>query len=240
MTDQRPIVHIHGAADCADVWSVVSDGVLERGGTMAVWDLPMHGSNTDTQPSSIEEYADWVEATLEATEATDVLLSGHSMGALIALEVAGRSNPRVGKLALSAVGHPLAVSRDLLEAAAVDAAVACDIIAKWSTTPEAKEAHPERIARHAAHSKSLAAGVVERDLVACNSYTGAVRAAKAVAVPTVVIIAERDKMVPHHTAVPIIEALHDVESITIEGSGHALEHERPTEIASILTTAATR
>jgi pimeloyl-ACP methyl ester carboxylesterase len=214
--------------------------VEAQGGLIDLVDLPMHGANTQVQPDSIEGYAEWVSGYLTSIGETDIVLAGHSMGGLIALEVAGRNHPAIGRLVVMAIGHPLSVSEELLSASATDVEAACFFIGKWSSTPETKEAIPQVLASHTALSLSLADGVVTKDLHACNNYTGAIDAASAITVPTVVVIPSRDKMVPPHTAEPIIGALADVETISIEGAGHAVEHECPDLIVSTLLHAAAR
>ena len=63
---------------------------------VVVPDLPGHGqSAAPTVEYTAEYFADTIEQFLEASGLEDVLLAGESIGASIALAIAGRRNPRV-------------------------------------------------------------------------------------------------------------------------------------------------
>lgn len=237
-TAPRTVVHIHGAGDCAAVWSSVSEFLTAANVPTVFLDLPMHGSNTDSQPDTVEGYADWVEQRLENASLTDVVLSGHSMGALIAMEVAARGNERISRLVLEAVGSRIRVSEDLLRDAVHDTDAACSFMDTWSSSRASKVRVAEALAEHDNHRRSLESGVLANDLHACNNYLRAVDAAAAVDVPTIVVLAGRDKMVPPETAGPVIDALTTVERIDIEGVGHALQHEAPDRVGAVLVAEA--
>src|SRR5690606_41551683 len=64
--------------------------------------------------------------------AASATLGGHSMGSLVALEVAGRAPERVDALALVGTAFPMKVSEALLAAAREDEARAFDMINYWS------------------------------------------------------------------------------------------------------------
>ena len=242
MSDRPPrtVVHLHGAGDCATVWSAVSAGLAEQGIPTAFLDLPMHGRNSSPQPDSIEGYADWVEITMDELDLGDVVLSGHSMGSLIALEVASRGNRRVSRLVLGSIGSPMHVTRKLLEDASNDVESACSFMATWSSSRSAKESVADALADHDATRLALAPGVLATDLHACNNYTRAVEAARQVHIPTTVVVAERDKMVPPATADPVVAALPVVDHIELKGVGHVIQHEASAEIADILAREASR
>jgi pimeloyl-ACP methyl ester carboxylesterase len=201
-------------------------------------DLPMHGASRDAQPTTVEGYADWVENVITQSGLEDFVLSGHSMGSLIALEVASRGNVALAHLVLLSVGAPMSVTEALLKDAVHDIESACDFMSTWSSSRGAKTQVAEAIAAHDAVRLSLEPGVLATDLHACNSYGGAVAAARAVSVPTTVVVAARDKMVPPHTADPVVEALATVELIEISDSGHTLQHEAPERVAATLEFAA--
>lgn len=236
MSDSGPrtVVHIHGAGDCAAVWSDVESRLAAEGIPTLFVDLPKHGTNGEHQPDSVEAYADWVEDTLKRTGVYDIVLSGHSMGSLIALEVASRGWEGVSRLVLEAIGAPMHVTKALLDDAANDVESACSFMATWSSSRAAKETAAVALADHDARRLALPAGVLAIDLHACNSYSRAIEAAAALRIPTTVVVAERDKMVPPSTADPVIAALADVRRIEIEGIGHTIQHEAPERMAAIL------
>ena len=83
---------------------------------------------------SIEAYADWVASFLEALEIDAACVVGHSMGSLVALEVAARHPQRVSRLALIGTATPMPVADILLDAAEANQHAAFDMINIWGHT----------------------------------------------------------------------------------------------------------
>jgi pimeloyl-ACP methyl ester carboxylesterase len=236
--DLIDVLIVPGSPDCGDVWEPVVAYVAATGTACQAIDLPGHGSNNSQQPTTIEGYADWVEAYLELHGMNDILLVGHSMGALIALEVAGRSNSRLARIILFGVGHPMAVAPFLLDAAMDDPDRAVHLIVKWSLEPSDDLEVNQRAEAHALLVQSQPPGVLATALHACNNYAGALDAAGLVTVPTTVVIAEADRMVPPQTAEPIISRLGLVDRIVMSGASHAVQDEFPKAVAAIISRAA--
>lgn len=240
MGTKRSIVIIPGAGDCAEVWEGVAATVRASGIACRTVDLPMHGSNMDPQPDSIESYADWVETFLTTEHLRDVVLAGHSMGSLIALEVASRRNDRLAEVILMSVGYPMAVAPFLLEMAATDATEANAFIEKYSNSEVTSDEIEDRRRRHHALRLQGSEAVITTDLHACNNYRRSLGAAAIIGIPTMVVLGEHDRMVPPDLAAPIIEVLSDVETVVLEKTGHAIQDEGPEEVAAILMAVATR
>lgn len=234
----RTVVIIPGAGECAEAWEGVAATVQAEGIACIAVDLPMHGSNPDPQPDSIEGYADWIEAFLVDRDLDNVVLAGHSMGSLIALEIAGRGNTRVVESVLMTTGSPMSVAPFLLDLAATDAPEACAFIGKYSMSAVTSDEIEARRRSHHALRLQASASLLATDLHACNNYTRAVEAAASTSVPTTVVVAEHDRMVPEKLATPIIEALDDSRIIRLAQTGHAIQDERQAEVAGILVSAA--
>ena len=235
----RSVLILHGAPDEAAVWYPVVEEVAAQGTVCEAIDLPGHGSNDSNQPHSIEGYADWVEAYLTERGLTDLVLVGHSMGALIALEVAGRRNQRLGGIVLFAVGHPMTVAPFLLDAAETDIERAIALIGKWSTEPTSDDEVANRAKRHTDLSLSQREGTIARALHACNNYDAALETAEKVQILSTVVTAELERMVPRAAGEPIMERIESVRRIVMPGVGHASQDEAPSAVAAIIVDAAT-
>lgn len=238
--DEPTILILAGAGDPSCVWSTVSDGVNEEGVRCEVLEMPMKGVIVEPQPTSIEEYSRWVLTAIDRQDLSNVILAGHSLGALIALEVAASGSPRVSRLVVMCPADPMSVHPLLLSNAQEDPAEAASMIARWSYAPDARERLGATIEAHMAATSNLGAGVLATDLHACNNYRNGTNAASRITIPTTVVLSGDDHMTPRSAAISIIEALRDPVVHVFEGSGHAIEHERPVDVAAILVASATR
>lgn len=113
--DAPTVVLVHGVGLNADSWSAQTDALSHRFQVHAI-DLPGHGESAAlSAPASLADYGDALTAAL-ADVGQPFALAGHSLGALIALDIAVRYPARVravaalnavhrrGKEALAAVG----------------------------------------------------------------------------------------------------------------------------------------
>lgn len=99
-----PVVLIHGVGMNAEVWAPQVDALAPHHDVIAM-DMPGHGeSSLPPDPARLEDYGDAVVGLLDALGITQAALVGHSMGALVALQVALRHPARVARLvAMNAV-----------------------------------------------------------------------------------------------------------------------------------------
>jgi pimeloyl-ACP methyl ester carboxylesterase len=77
-------------------------------------------------------------------------------------------------------------------------------------------------------------GVLFNDLSACNAYQGALAAAAKVAVPTTLILGERDMMTPAKAGRTLAAALPNSHTVVLSGAGHMMMAERPDELLAAL------
>ena len=234
------VVILPGAGDPTSVWTPVRDAVRDAGVRCEVVEFPMKGVNTDPQPRSIEDYARWVLAELDRRDLSDVVLVGHSMGALIALESASSRSPRLLRLIAMCPAEPMFVHPSLLAKAGDDAAEAAAMIARWSYSPDARQSIEHVIAGHMRATTALDRGVLETDLHACNNYDNASAAAREILIPTTIVLAGDDHMTPRSAATPLVKVLSGSTIHVLDGSGHAIEHERTADVAAIIVEVATR
>ena len=234
-----PVLLLHGAANDSDAWRGVMQQLGAEGIPVLAPDLPGHGLSTGSPLGSVEALAGWVIALLDALGIEQVVLAGHSMGSLIALETAVRYPQRVARLALLGTTAPMAVSESLLQAATSRPDEACRLIMKFSHTPRFML---RGSAGHGAWGPggTLAImrrnhpGVLASDLANCNQYSNGLAAAGAVTCPTLLISARRDRMTPVRSSAALQAALGNVRRVEIADCGHAMMAEKPREVVQAL------
>src|SRR3984885_7633476 len=97
---QPTIVLLHGAGFDHTTWALHSRWFAHHGFGVLAPDLPGHGRSMGAPLPTIADMADWTAALLDAAGAKSAKLVGHSMGSLIALEIAARHPEKVTALGL--------------------------------------------------------------------------------------------------------------------------------------------
>lgn len=200
---------------------------------MAV-DLPGHGRNRAQGLASVEEMAAWVAEQFDRPAA----VVGHSMGGLIALEVARTRPDLVARLVFSSAAASIPVNPDLQEAADARLPKAVSMIVGWSYDPIARlGGHPDpgisptivtaRILESELHN-------LGSDLRATGSYQRGAEAAAGIKVPALVIGGARDHMVPLESIRRLAAAIPGAELAVLERAGHMVPTESPHEMRALL------
>jgi len=233
------IVFVHGAGLDHSVWALQSRYFAHHGNNVLALDLPGHGRSGGAVRSSVGELADWLLANMDALRIERAALVGHSLGSLVALDMAGRFSARVTRLALLAPSVPMPVSDALLEAARSDEPLARALITQWSFAEVHRLGGNPQPGMSMAQSglrlmERCAPGVLLTDLCACKDYGAGLERAAAVHASVLMILGERDLMAPSRDARALAAALSDVRSVTIPGSGHSLMSEAPDAVLDAL------
>ena len=233
------VVLIHGAGFDHSAWALQSRWFAHHGFSVLVPDLPGHGRSQGPALKTIAEMADWISALLAAAGAAKAHLIGHSMGSLIALETAARHPANVSALGLIGTAATMTVGPDLLKAAEANSHDAIDMVSIWglgfgagiggSLAPGMwMHGGAQRVLKH------CAPGVLFTDLTACNTYADALAAAAKVAVPTTLILGEKDMMTPAKAGKALAAAIPHARTVVLSGAGHMIMAERPDELLAAL------
>lgn len=233
------VVFIHGAQHDHSVWSLQTRYLAHHGyGVLAV-DLPGHGRSAGAPLASIEALAQWLLALLDAAGVEQATLVGHSMGSLIALECSGLAPARLAGLVLVGTAFPMKVSDTLLDAARRDEPAAFDMINAWSHL--SLNHHPGTPApgfsvfvQNRRLMERQASGVLYTDFNACNVYQQGLARAQALQLPTLFVLGRRDMMTPPRSGKALAAQVRQARVVEIDGSGHALQTERPQEVLDAL------
>src|ERR1700759_163905 len=129
--DLPTVVFLHGAGMDHTAWAQHDRWFAHHGCNVLVPDLPGHGRSAGALLPTIAGMADWTAALLDASGAKQAKLIGHSMGSLIALEMAARHPDNVSAIVLVGTSSAMAVGPDLLKAAEANDHAAIDMVAIW-------------------------------------------------------------------------------------------------------------
>ena len=247
-------VFIHGAQNDHSVWALQSRYFAHHGFNVLAVDLPGHGRSGGPALASVEDMASWLVALLDAAGAARVLLIGHSMGSLVALEAAARmaddaAPGRVIGLAMLGTTYPMKVSEALLTSARANEPAAIDQVTIWSHA-RANLLQPQNPASPLAGVSTM--GVARRlmqrlsiinpeqlfftDFSACNAYADGEAAARALTCPVLFIFGSRDMMTPARSTTVLTSAVAAVTTTRVVqvDAGHALMAEQSDAVLDAL------
>lgn len=229
MGTRKTIIAIHGAGMTAGVWGGLAPHLLDH--SFRPLTLPGHDPKTGTALlQDISAMAAWVKEKI-AGHPQDVVLVGHSMGALVALAAA--EAPSVVGIGLLGAALKMPVHPDLLKSAKETPNDAIGLIIKWSVNP----AHPQvgavrTVLGSLMHAANPAA--VGCDLAACDNFFDGAMYAGAVQKPTLVLSAEQDKMAKAVEGEALSKAIAGSDYKTLKDCGHMMMVEKPIDTAQAL------
>ncbi len=230
------VVFIHGAQNDHSVWALQSRWFAHHGWSVLAVDLPGHGNSDGPALASVAAMGEWVSELLRQAGVERAALVGHSMGSLIALDIASRAPDTVSALALVGTALPMQVSEALLTMTRDAPAQAIDLITSWSYHGWAQKPQSpgpgsfvawggRRLMQRVAARHGDA--VLATDFAAVDGYKDAAAAAARVSCPVLVLSGDRDMMTPPRAARAMAKALSDSRTVLIPGAGHAVMNEAP-------------
>jgi len=234
---QRTLVMQHGAGMDRTIWVLLARYFARHGFNVVAADLPGHGASKGEALTSIEAQADHLWSLIVELQQHHglpeerIVIAGHSMGSLIALEAAGKRPDAVEQLVLLGAGYPMPVGQALLDAAAANSQAAVDMIAIFSHSYSSQLGHnsvPGISAQNSAMAllERAPPGVLHTDLQACNEYQGGEKAAKAYDGACTIIAGKQDRMTPLKASAALGQ-LCDARMSVIERCGHMMMNEKP-------------
>jgi len=246
--DQPWLILLHGAGNNRTVWAHQARYFASRGWNVLSYDLPGHGQSEGPAPRTIQTHVEAVIADLDERGVTRAAAVGHSMGALIALQLAGERPQLVSHLGLVGGGLALAVADALLSASEHEPDLARDAVVDWAFSSRSHIGGAELpgswldgagrtlIAREIArHPDSFGA-----DFAACAAYDAGPQAATQVTCPAAIISGSQDMMTRPALGRAAAEAIADATYTEISGAGHMLMAEAPTAVTKAMNALLTR
>lgn len=227
------VVLIHGAAMDASVWHYQAKALAAAGFDPIAVDLPGHGESEGDASSTVKGYAAWLLAYLSTLD-EPVHVAGHSMGALVALEVAASDPCRVRSVTLLGVADPMVVNPALLSGAQANDLSLFSSMAQWMHASDPIGASEWTVQDTLDVILESKPGVAHADLTACNDYGSVADTAARVDAPMLLLLGEQDLMTKPANAESIADAAENASMVIIEGAGHMLQTERPDAVNEAL------
>jgi pimeloyl-ACP methyl ester carboxylesterase len=237
------VVLIHGALHDHSVWGLQSRYLANHQYNVLAIDLPGHCKSGGNAPESVEEAAQCIVGLLDALEIQQAALVGHSMGSLIALEVAAQHPARISHLAMVGTAYPMRVSPALLDAAQNAQSKGIDMVNTFSLSmmaPPPSLMGPgtwlhgtNKALMHRVLGSNRQANVFYRSFKACDSYARGDEAMAQVQCPTLFLLGASDQMTPPHGAKSLLAHARHGRVVTLK-AGHSLLQEAPDQALDAL------
>lgn len=233
------VVFIHGGEQDHGAWALQSRYFAYHGCNALAPDLPGHGRSRGPALVTIAALAGWIVSAVDAAGIKQAAIVGHSMGSLVALELAASEPSRVTKIVLLGTSAPMPVAQPLLDAAQADDPAALDMMNIWSHSARAQIGGNTApglwmLGMNRRLMERQAPGVLYADFKACIDYTQGADAAALIKCPALVIIGSRDRMTPPRATHEFVKHIPRARTVTLEGGGHALMAEQPDAVLDTL------
>ncbi len=235
MAGRRWIVFLHGSGYSHLSWVLQTRALAYDGWNVLAPDLPGHGFSQGEPPETIEEMAGFVLAVMDAAGAEKAVLAGHSMGGLIALEIARAAPQRVEALVLIGTAAEIPVNPKLIQTAVSKSDEAIAAMNSWGYGPGAHVAQNTWPgANHIAFGMALMhegkRNALAEGLKACAAYKHGAEAAAGFKGRALCIVAEFDRMTPNRNGLALAAMLQNAQTVYVKGSGHCMHTEAPRQV----------
>lgn len=235
------VLLLHGAANDHSAWQWQSRYLAHHGYAVIAPDFPAHGRSPGAVRTSVGDLADWAGELLAALGRDRAFVAGHSLGSLVALELALRQPDRVAALVLAGTSVPMPVGEAFLAAAKDDSPAAHAMQSAWGharLSPLAASPVPgtSLLAAGRRLVERAAPGVQYAGLAACHAYAPAPGRIEALTVPTTVIAGRFDQMTPPRAGEALARRIPEARFVLVD-AGHAMPSEAPRAVLAALRAA---
>lgn len=232
-----PVLLLHGYTDTSRSWSLLAPWLMRH--RLLIPDQRGHGAadvpSCCYTPTDIAEDA---RLFLDAMKVERAAVVGHSLGSMVAMELAARYPDRVSKVVLvGSTGLPPMRSNGWLRdnILALEAPLRADtpFMREWNPANSPTPVEPTFAAAAMREILAVPIPVWRRVIGALESYDPR-PAARTIKVPALILSSAKDPLFPgdHHAA--LIAAIPHAEVHQFPDFGHNLNWERPAEVGPIL------
>ena len=232
------VLMLHGIGGGRHAFAHQMQPVAAAGYQAVAWDMPGYGHSATIDPYTMETLADecldLIDVLAPMGEATTLVLVGHSMGGMVAQEVAARAPERIAAMVLAgttaAFGKPEgAWQREFIAArtAPLDAGMAMHELAKKLV---AEMVAPGVDATAIAEAVAVMAAVPPQTWrAALAALVGFDRRTDlaALRIPTLVIAGRQDRNAPPEVMEKMAARIAGAQFVCLEDCGHLMNFEKP-------------
>lgn len=231
---QPLVLLLHGIGGGRGGWTSTGAALAAAGCRALAVDLPGYGASAAIEPCTLAAMAGAVEGLIAWSGAPRAILVGHSMGGMVAQELAALAPHRVAALVLAATSPAFGPSegtwqQEFLRSRfePLDAGLGmAGLAARLVPAMAGSDARPDRIAA----ATALMAGVPEetyrRVLVALVRFDRRDTLPR-IAVPTLVVTGQDDRTAPPEVARRMAARIAGAEVVILPRTGHLLMLEQP-------------
>ncbi|MCX5850273.1 MAG: alpha/beta hydrolase [Deltaproteobacteria bacterium] len=230
---KQNLVFIHGSGGNHSIWSH-QYGRLHKKYNIAAVNLPGHGHSGGKGEKDVRDYCLWIKKLLAEFDWKRSVLVGHSLGAAIALQFAINYPEEIAGIVCIGCGMKMPVNPFFLEFLQTNPPEVpveiIDLICKYSLAKKNRSKYSAPLRKSISQSK---VDVLYGDLSACNELD-ITRETGKISVPALIICGAEDKMTPPDLSRALAAGIRKATLEIVEGAGHMVMLERPTEFNTSL------
>jgi pimeloyl-ACP methyl ester carboxylesterase len=230
---KQNLVFIHGSGGNHSIWSH-QYGYLRKKYNIVAVNLPGHGNSGGNGEKDVRLYCEWIKKLLDVVDWKEAVLVGHSLGAAITLQFAISHPKEIAGIVCLGGGMKMPVNSFFLEFLQTNPpempSEIIDLICKYSLAKENREKFSAPLRKSISLSK---VDILYGDLLACNKLDLTLETDK-ISVPSLIICGAEDKMTPPDLSRQLASGISKAKLKIIEGAGHMVMLERPSEFNTSL------
>ena len=234
------IIFIHGSGLTHMCWVLQTRYFAFHGYSVLALDLPGHGLSGGKSLTSVEKMADWINDVIDAVGFNQASLVGHSQGCLVAVECASRYPNKIQTLSLMGGAGAIPMNPELLALAENSDPKAVDLMMDFAHGPSGHfGGHPVPGLYHLNTGSMLVQSKEIKDTLgvdfrACENYSNGFEAAKKLDLPTLSILADKDRMCRLKDGQKLADYIKGSEVHVIKNCGHMMLLEEADQTLAIL------
>jgi pimeloyl-ACP methyl ester carboxylesterase len=236
-----PILLINGYSQAMDNWDPTLLKKLALNHTVIIFDNRGIGNTTSGEKEfSIVQFANDTASLLDVLEIKQIDVMGHSMGGIIAQELALNHPSRVGKLIIYAStcsAKEVIISQDVINTLSNGTGTAMERIERLLHLffpEEWRNENPNYLKDLTKTTETIPNKTLDQQIEAIFNWTGVCTKLKNITQPTLVIVGTDDVLTPPANSLLITERIPGAWLVQMKEGGHGLMYQYPEKFSSIL------